>query len=135
DRQKLHGALLQGSELGDVIIGTGGLGPTADDLTTEVVAEFLGCKLAQDEPVADALKLRFEARGLAWTPNNLKQALFPEGSVIVPNPIGTAPGFRVPIAPGKILIWLSGVPQEMTAMLNDTVIPWIVRQRGDTEQV
>jgi nicotinamide-nucleotide amidase len=135
DRQKLHWALRQGIELGDVIIGTGGLGPTADDLTTEVVAEFLGCKLAQDEPVADALKRRFEARGMAWTPNNLKQALFPEGSVIVPNPIGTAPGFRVPIAPGKILIWLSGVPQEMTAMLNDTVIPWIVQQQADAEQI
>jgi nicotinamide-nucleotide amidase len=81
------------------------------------------------------LKQRFEARGIAWTPNNLKQALFPEGSVIVPNPIGTAPGFQVPIGPGKTLIWLSGVPQEMTAMLNDTVIPWIVQQRGDTEQI
>ena len=131
DREKLYWALRQGSELGDVIIGTGGLGPTADDLTTEVVAEFLGCKLAQDEPVAEALKRRFEARGMAWTRNNLKQALFPEGSVIVPNPIGTAPGFRVPIGPGKTLIWLSGVPQEMTAMLNDTVIPWIVQQRAN----
>ena len=135
DREKLHWALRQGRELGDVIIGTGGLGPTADDLTTEVVAEFLGSQLAQDEQVAGSLKRRFEARGIAWTPNNLKQALFPEGSVIVPNPIGTAPGFQVPIGPGKTLIWLSGVPQEMTAMLNDTVIPWIVRQRGDTEQV
>ena len=135
NRQKLHWALHKGSELGDVIIGTGGLGPTADDLTTEVVAEFLGCKLAQDEPVADALKRRFEARGMAWTSNNLKQALFPEGSVIVPNPIGTAPGFCVPIGPGKTLIWLSGVPQEMAAMLNDTVIPWIVQQKADAEQI
>jgi nicotinamide-nucleotide amidase len=135
DRQKLYWALRQGRDLGDVIIGTGGLGPTADDLTTEVVAEFLGCKLAQDEPVANALKRRFEARGLAWTPNNLKQALFPEGSVIVPNPIGTAPGFRVPIGPGKTLIWLSGVPQEMTAMLNDTVIPWLMQQNADAEQI
>ena len=135
DREKLHWALRQGRELGDVIIGTGGLGPTADDLTTEVVAEFLGSQLAQDEQVAGSLKRRFEARGIAWTPNNLKQALFPEGSVIVPNPIGTAPGFRVLIEPGKTLIWLSGVPQEMTAMLNDTVIPWIVQQRGDAEQI
>jgi nicotinamide-nucleotide amidase len=135
DREKLHWALRQGRELGDVIIGTGGLGPTADDLTTEVVAEFLGSQLTHDEQVARSLKQRFEARGIAWTPNNLKQALFPEGSVIVPNPIGTAPGFRVLIGPGKTLIWLSGVPQEMTAMLNDTVIPWIVQQRGDTEQI
>jgi nicotinamide-nucleotide amidase len=122
DREKLHWALRQGREIGDVIIGTGGLGPTADDLTTEVVAEFLGSQLAQDEHVAGSLKRRFEARGIAWTPNNLKQALFPEGSVIVPNPIGTAHGFRILIEPGKTLIWLSGVPQEMTAMLNDIIL-------------
>ncbi len=135
NREKLNWALRQGRELGDVIIGTGGLGPTADDLTTEVVAEFLGCKLAQNERIAGSLKRRFEARGISWTPNNLKQALFPEGAVIVPNPIGTAPGFRVSIGPGKALIWLSGVPQEMTAMLSETVIPWIVQQRADAEQI
>ena len=135
DRQKLHWALRQGRALGDMIIGTGGLGPTADDLTTEVVAEFLGCKLVQDERVADDLKRRFDSRGIAWTSNNLKQALFPEGAVIVPNPVGTAPGFRVPAGPGKTLIWLSGVPQEMVAMLNDTVIPWILQQRADAEQI
>jgi competence/damage-inducible protein CinA-like protein len=135
ERKKLHWALSQGRELGDLIIGTGGLGPTADDLTTEVVAEFLGYQLVQDEQVVGSLKRRFEARGIVWTPNNLKQALFPEGSVIVPNPIGTAPGFRVPIGPGKTLIWLSGVPQEMTAMLNDTVIPWILQQRADAGQI
>ena len=97
DQEKLLWALRQARELGDVIIGTGGLGPTADDLTTEVVAEFLGSRLAQDEQVASALKRRFGARGIAWTPNNLKQALFPEGSVIVPNPIGTAPGSGSPL--------------------------------------
>jgi nicotinamide-nucleotide amidase len=131
DRAKLHWALSQARELGDLVIGTGGLGPTADDLTAEVVAEFLGSKLAPDKEVADALRRRFEDRGIVWTPNNLKQALFPEGSSIVPNPVGTAPGFRVPIGPDKNLIWLSGVPQEMSAMLNETVMPWILEQRPD----
>ena len=135
DREKLYWALSQARQLGDVIIGTGGLGPTADDLTTEVVAQFLGCQLVQDRQVVDSLKRRFEARGIAWTANNLKQALFPEGSVIVPNPVGTAPGFRVPAGPGKTLIWLSGVPQEMAAMLNETVIPWIVKQRAAAPQI
>jgi len=133
-KEKLHWAIRQGAELADLIIGTGGLGPTADDLTTEGVAEFLGCQLIQDGQVAQSLKRRFEARGIAWTPNNLKQALFPQGSVIVPNPVGTAPGFRVSIAPGKSLIWLSGVPSEMIAMLRETVMPWIVVQRGDADQ-
>ncbi|HEX2261938.1 MAG TPA: competence/damage-inducible protein A [Candidatus Binatia bacterium] len=134
-KEKLHWAIRQGCDIADLIIGTGGLGPTADDLTTEVVAEFLGCQLIQDEQVAQSLKRRFEARGIAWTPNNLKQARFPEGSVIVPNPVGTAPGFRVPIGPGKSLIWLSGVPQEMTAMLRETVMPWITQQRGGADQI
>ena len=135
DRAKILWALTQARELGDVIIGTGGLGPTADYLTAQMVAEFLGCKLNQDEAVAQALAERFAARGIAWTPNNLKQALFPEGAVIIPNPIGSAPGFRISLGTGKQLIWLSGVPQEMAAMLRATVIPWIVQQRGGAEQI
>lgn len=130
DREKLLWALHQGSELGDVIIGTGGLGPTADDLTTALVAEFLGRKLITNEAVADALKRRFEARAITWTQNNLKQACFPEGAMIIPNPVGTAPGFRVTVSQDKSLIWLSGVPQEMTAMFNETVMPWITAERG-----
>jgi nicotinamide-nucleotide amidase len=125
DRQKLLWAFAQARELGDLIIGTGGLGPTADDLTSEIVAEFLGRRLLQDEAVASGLEQRFKARGIPWTENNLKQALFPQGAVIIPNPVGTAPGFRLSVAPGKDLIWLSGVPQEMTAMLDATVLPWL----------
>jgi nicotinamide-nucleotide amidase len=135
DREKILWALTQARELGDVIIGTGGLGPTADDLTAQMVAEFLGCKLNQDAAVAQALAERFAARGIAWTPNNLKQALFPEGAVIIPNPVGSAPGFRISLGPQKHLIWLSGVPQEMAAMLRGTVIPWIEQQRGGAEQI
>src|SRR5687767_8316056 len=135
DREKILWALAQARELGDVIIGTGGLGPTADDLTAQMVAEFLGCKLNQDAAVAQALSERFAARGIAWTPNNLKQALFPEGADIIPNPVGSAPGFRISLAPQKHLIWLSGVPQEMAAMLRATVIPWIEQQRGGAEEI
>jgi len=134
DREKLLWALDQARALGDLIIGTGGLGPTADDLATETVATFLGRKLEQDEGVAEALKKRFESRRLAWTLNNLKQAQFPQGAVIIPNPAGTAPGFRVSIGPNKTLVWLSGVPQEMTRMLQETVIPWIAQQTGAQQQ-
>jgi nicotinamide-nucleotide amidase len=134
-KEKLHWALRQGRELADLIIGTGGLGPTADDLSTEVVAEFLGCPLIEDKEVAQSLRQRFEARGIAWTANNLKQARFPQGSFIVPNPVGTAPGFRVSVGPGKSLVWLSGVPQEMAAMLKETVMPWIAQQKGDAGQI
>jgi len=135
DRERLIWAFEQAGGLGDLIIGTGGLGPTADDLTTEMVAAFLGCRLVQDETVANGLIKRFEARGIAWTENNLKQALFPEGATIIPNPLGTAPGFRVSIGPGQDLIWLSGVPQEMIAMLDSTVMGWIGSQQEKGAQI
>lgn len=129
---RLLWALQQGMALGDLIIGTGGLGPTADDLTTEVVAEFLGRDLKMNEAVAEALKRRVESRGYPWTPNNLKQARFPDGADIVPNPLGTAPGLRVSLGEGKTLFWLSGVPKEMEAMLQESVLPWVA-QEGQAE--
>jgi nicotinamide-nucleotide amidase len=135
DREKLLWAFQRGRELGDLVIGTGGLGPTADDLSTELVAEFLGCKLVRNERVLANLKRHFAERGFTWIDNNLKQALFPEGSVIIPNPLGTAPGFRVSLGEGKSMIWLSGVPVEMTAMFNATVMPWIATQTGEAAEI
>ena len=135
DREALLWAMREASDLGEIIIGTGGLGPTEDDLTSEVVAEFLGCPLVQNEEIAAALRKRFEARRIPWTANNLKQALFPQGAEILPNPVGTAPGFRVSFGENKTLSWLSGVPQEMTAMFDQTVMPWIVAMRGGQDQI
>jgi nicotinamide-nucleotide amidase len=94
-----------------------------------MVARFTQRRLIRDEEVAAGLKNRFETRGIPWSDNNLKQALFPEGAVIVPNPVGTAPGFHITLGEDKPLFWLSGVPQEMKAMLEATVIPWIMTQR------
>ena len=113
--------------LADFVLGTGGLGPTADDLTTEVVAEYLGVELKLDEPTAQALKRRFAARGLPWTENNLKQALFPDGAEIVLNPVGSAPGFRVRTPDEKWLLWLPGVPRELEAMMQATVLAWVAQ--------
>lgn len=129
NKDQLLWALRQARALGDIAIGSGGLGPTSDDLTTEVVAEFLGCDLRQDEQIARELQQRFKERRLSWSANSLKQALFPGGATIISNPVGTAPGFYVPIGQDKTLVWLSGVPQEMVAMLDQTVLPWIERQR------
>jgi nicotinamide-nucleotide amidase len=134
-KERLLWALQHGLALGELVIGTGGLGPTTDDLTTEVVGEYFGRLLVRDEGVAAALKRRFEARGFPWTENNLKQALFPAGAEIVPNPVGTAPGFRVATAEKKNLVWLSGVPREMEAMMQETVLPWVARASGGGEQV
>jgi nicotinamide-nucleotide amidase len=135
DREKLLWAFHQSRELGDIAIGTGGLGPTADDLTSEMVAHFLGVKLIENPQVASNLKARFEHRGVPWTANNLKQALFPDGATIIPNPAGTAPGFNVDIGQGKRLLWLSGVPHEMAAMLRETVLPWIIEQKGSQSEI
>jgi nicotinamide-nucleotide amidase len=135
DPERLLWALGRACELGALIIGTGGLGPTADDLTTAITTQFLGRKLILDEPVATGLKKRFETRGIPWTDNNLKQALFPEGATIVPNPLGTAPGFRVDLGQGKTLFWLSGVPQEMMAMFNATVMPLVAEQQGSSSEI
>jgi nicotinamide-nucleotide amidase len=134
NKDQLLWALREAQALADLVIGTGGLGPTSDDLTTEVVAEFLGRKLRQDDQVARGLQQRFKERGINWSANSSKQAIFPEGSTIISNPVGTAPGFRVPIRPDKTLLWLSGVPHEMVAMLDQTVLPWIERQRGEAVQ-
>ena len=134
-KERLLWALQRGVELGDLIIGTGGLGPTADDLTTEVVVEFLGRELEMDKKVAVELERRFKSRGFPWTPNNLKQALFPKGGEIIPNPQGTAPGFRVTTEDKKHLIWLSGVPKEMEAMLKESVLPWVAQERKGGREI
>ena len=132
NRDNLAWALSQARAHGDFVIGSGGLGPTTDDLTSEVVAEFLGRKLQLDQQVAANLQQRFKARGISWSANTLKQAMFPEGSTIISNPLGTAPGFEVEIGPDKTLMWLSGVPEEMLAMLHESVLPWIERRQGET---
>jgi nicotinamide-nucleotide amidase len=125
DRDRILWALGQAVEIGDLVIGTGGLGPTADDLTNEIVAAFFGRALVLHQDVVEKLKRRAESRGQVWTPNNEKQALLPEGAEIVPNPVGTAPGFRIDFGLGKSLFWLPGVPREMEAMLQETVSPWV----------
>ena len=128
-KERLHWALRHALDLGELIIGTGGLGPTKDDLTAETVSEFFERELELHDDIAQALKKRFESRGRPWTANNLKQARFPKGAEIIPNPQGTAPGFRMIGEDEKWLIWLSGVPREMADMMENTVLPWIAQVR------
>ena len=118
---------------GQVILSTGGLGPTADDLTTEVVARVAGRPLVRDEEVADRIRRMFAAMGRVMPENNLKQALFPEGATVIPNALGTAPGFRLDLDTewGKRhLIVLPGVPREMKPMVEEQVLPWLQQARG-----
>src|SRR5215469_13450941 len=126
--ERLEWAWKTAIALSDIVISTGGIGPTADDLTTETVARLAGRKLFQDAATVGHIKRLFATINRVMPENNLKQALFPEGSDIVPNPLGTAPGFRLPVTLDRHtshLIVLPGVPREMKPMMENTVIPWI----------
>lgn len=117
----------------DVVISTGGIGPTADDLTTETVAAVAGRDLILDQESADRIRQLFAAMGRAMPENNLKQAKFPEGATIIANALGTAPGFRLPIptAQGtRHAVVMPGVPREMKPMLEEQVLPWVRSLRG-----
>jgi nicotinamide-nucleotide amidase len=120
----------------DVTISTGGLGPTADDLTTATIAQLSGRKLVRDSSVANRICQMFEAMGRVMPENNLKQAEFPEGAVILPNALGTAPGFRLDLDTEhgrRHLMVLPGVPREMKPMIEEQAIPWLQQNRGSNE--
>jgi nicotinamide-nucleotide amidase len=124
-------------EQAELIICTGGLGPTADDLTTETVARVAERPLVMDQAVADRIRQMFAAMGRVMPENNLKQALFPAGALIVPNALGTAPGFRleIPTANGSChCVILPGVPREMKAMLAEQVLPWLHDLHSGSEE-
>lgn len=127
--ERLEWAWKQALEKGDVIISTGGIGPTADDLTSETVARVLGVPLVEHAESAERIRRWFEATGRAMPLNNLKQALMPRGAELVPNALGTAPGYRVAHG-GRDLVVLPGVPREMKPMVEEIVLPWLRSQRG-----
>ena len=107
-----------------ILVVTGGLGPTTDDLTALAAARATGAELARDESTLLAIRRRLEARGLTMNPSNEKQADVPAGAEILPNPHGTAPGFALPIGSGTAF-FLPGVPKEMKPMFTEMVMPRI----------
>ncbi len=133
DPERLEWAWKTAMERADVVISTGGIGPTADDLTTETVARLTGKKLWFDNETADKMRRLFASGGRRMPENNLKQAMFPETAVIIPNALGTAPGFRMAVEQKDHtthLVVLPGVPREMKPMMEETVMPWLVASRG-----
>jgi nicotinamide-nucleotide amidase len=131
-RDRIAAAWRRGLELADVVVSTGGIGPTADDLTSEVVADVVGVPLVEDAASSARIRQLFAAFGREMPLNNLKQALFPRGATIIPNALGTAPGYRIERA-GRHVVVLPGVPREMKPMMEETVLPWLVRLRGGDE--
>ena len=112
--------------LTDAVICTGGLGPTVDDITTAAVGKAFDLSLYTDEKVLAYLKEIFIRYNLRWTENNAKQALFPQGAEVIPNPVGTAAGFVLPIK-DKLVFVIPGVPSETNRMLPEGVIPILRR--------
>jgi nicotinamide-nucleotide amidase len=112
----------------DVVIATGGLGPTEDDLTREAAAAALGRRLHRDPAILDALKARFARYLRQMAAVNEKQADVIEGAVVLPNARGTAPGQRVE-SEGRLLVLLPGPPGEMKPMFEEQVLP-LVRARA-----
>lgn len=109
----------------DLVIATGGLGPTRDDLTKETVGELLGAELIYSEEAEENIRRRL--RGRPMTENNRKQAFLPDGAEIFFNSCGTAPGFAL-TAHGKTVIALPGVPHEMKTMFEEWVVPFISKK-------
>ncbi len=117
----------------DVVITTGGLGPTVDDVTREAVARATGRQLAFDEQLVASIEAFFSQRGYHMSENNRRQARIPEGAIPIENPVGTAPCFIVESKRG-IVISLPGVPREMKYLMEHKVLPYL-REKLGLEQV
>src|SRR5688572_17451350 len=118
DRSRLEAILRGALSRAELVILTGGLGPTDDDLTREVVAGTLGLPLREDPAILAQIQERFAARGLRMPHVNRKQAMVPEGAAVLENPRGTAPGLSIE-HDGRIVVLLPGPPREMQPMFDD----------------
>ncbi len=107
-----------------LLVVTGGLGPTLDDVTRDGVAQAFGRDLVRDEAALAELRGWFEGRGLAMPAENLRQVCFPRGATVLQNRVGTAPGFRLEDGARAVAV-LPGPPHEMRVVLREQVLPWL----------
>lgn len=128
NRERILDTLQRALERSDVVIVTGGLGPTPDDITREAVAELLGVELRRDERLLQGLRDFFAGRGREMPEDNVRQADIPEGAAII-EPVGTAPGFWTETR-GALLFVLPGVPWEMDEMMSKAVLPELSKRAG-----
>ncbi len=144
NKDRMKETLRQALDRSDVVITTGGLGPTADDLTIECIAEFFGAQMEFDAASLEKIEGFFKRRGVPMPETNRKQAYRPVSSTILPNPRGTAPGIiwklgadllaaatiLDPFRPRYILTF-PGVPSEMEAMWKETAVPYLQAEFGE----
>lgn len=118
----------------DAVLICGGLGPTQDDLTRDAIAELMGVELVRDMTLAENIASMFRVRLRDMPQNNLRQADIPAGGSAIPNPIGTAPGLLCEFD-GKVIYAVPGVPYEMQLMVNEHVIPDLLRRSGSASAI
>jgi len=127
--RRVKEALGEALERCDIVLTTGGLGPTEDDLTKEMVSVYFGMKMELHQPSLDAICAYMNKIGRPMTENNKKQAYFPVGSIIMPNLCGTAPGCIVE-KDGKAVAVLPGPPRELKDMFDRQLAPYLARRSG-----
>jgi nicotinamide-nucleotide amidase len=131
DREELAGVLRELVAAHDLVLVTGGLGPTTDDVTREAAADALGRTLHLDEEVLATIEERFRAFGREMPAVNRKQALVPDGAAeVLPNPRGSAPGLRLDAPGGAALFLFPGVPRELEGMVGERLVPWLAERSG-----
>jgi nicotinamide-nucleotide amidase len=132
DLQRMEEVIKEAITRSQIIITTGGIGPTEDDLTREAIAEVFQRPLTFQPHLMDQIEDLFKKRGFRMAESNRKQAYIPEGAIPIENPKGTAPGFIVETSNGAI-ISIPGVPPEMEYLMENTVIPYL-RKRFEIKQ-
>ncbi|HJL82454.1 MAG TPA: competence/damage-inducible protein A [Acidimicrobiales bacterium] len=129
NRERMMAAFCEALDRADAVIVTGGLGPTQDDITREVVAELMGVTMERDQALVDRIEARFAGRGRKMPANNLRQADVPVGATTMSELPGTAPGLICPVG-DKVLYTVPGVPWEMKEMLEGSILPDLRRRAG-----
>ncbi len=127
--ERLKAAVETALQRSDILITTGGLGPTGDDLTKETVSACAGKRLVMDESSMQRIEKYFEGRALGETQK--KQAMLPEGCTALPNDVGTAPGCGFRAENGTLVVMLPGPPSELVPMLKNYAIPFLLKAAGN----
>jgi nicotinamide-nucleotide amidase len=133
--ERIHQVIAIALQRSSILIFTGGLGPTPDDLTTETIASFFNTPLQEEAAILADITSKFAAVGRVMSPSNRKQALIPEGATTLPNPTGTAPGIIWQPQPEITIMTFPGVPREMYRMWQDTAVPFLQSQGWGKETI
>jgi nicotinamide-nucleotide amidase len=134
DRADMRRAFDQAAARAPLVLVSGGLGPTADDLTVDVLADALGVEVQVHEPSVERMRARFEKAGYALTPNNVRQCRAPAGAEVFGNPAGLAPGFGVTLSGARVFV-MPGVPRELHAIFDQFVAPRVAELAATSERV